>query len=235
MASTHTPNEAFTAVRSELRKMIPQLDTEAKFRLLGRANERLWMASAWSWTISHLTNIQLVNDTADYTQAPPADFMKLFHVYIGTTDGEAMPGNMTVVDSLPPFALAKGMPEKVAYMGSNTFRFWKTPSTVGTDKWAVLKYKKIAPLLNDETDCATAGFLVLPDEYFGVFEEWVAYYMLRWAASRSAGSAQFDAAQRRWVFTGQLACAQAATEEMRMRENLPLEWEYRPGAKADTR
>lgn len=233
MAATLKPNDAYTAVRSEIAKVIAQMDTEAKFRLLDRANKRLWMAAPWSWTVGHLTNIQLQDSTADYTQAPPADFLKLFHVYIGSTDGNVLVERLTIVDSLPATARAQGSPSLVAYMGSNTFRFWKTPSTVGTNQWAVLKYKKIAPVIANETHADTVGILVLDDAWFYVYEEWLAYYMLRWAHSRHAGAAQFDASQRRWVFTGQLANAQAATEEMRMRENLPLEWEYRIAAKAD--
>jgi hypothetical protein len=223
MAATHTAQEAFDLAKLFVRKM-PVDDatlTSVKFNILTNALAMVWMARPWRWTIGSVTNLTIVANQQDYTQAPPGDFLYTQLAYI--TDGEK--GQvLTVAPALPTTeVIAAGWPTMISYQGSNTWRLFPKPGNQGGSTVNVVQlYKKTAPLIASG-NIGSAGALVQDDEWFWVYCECVLYWAFKYGFDTREGAAQFTLDERKAVLGGQHAKAMAAIEEMAQRE--PLDWE----------
>lgn len=222
MAATHTAQEAFDLAKVFIRKM-PLSDatlTTVQYSILTNALAMLWMARPWRWTIGSVTNLTVSNNTQDYTQAPPGDFLYTQLAYI--TDGEKAQV-LTVAPALPTTeVIAAGWPNMISYQGSNTWRLFPKPGHQGGSTVTVVQlYKKSAPLITSG-NIGTAGALVMDDEWFWVYCEVVLYWAMKYGFDTREGNAQYTLGEKA-ILGGQHAKAMAAIEEMAQRE--PMDWE----------
>jgi len=215
MASTYAPVDALDYA-TEFIKGMPIERIQA--RVLDDANKHLWMAAPWRWTLGNTSaNIPLVTDTQDYTLTAPADM--LYPLYAYSSDGITTPNYIDIEPILPTTEIIKGIPERMAYMGSNTWRFYPKPQVTGS-KSVVIQYKKIAPVVTVQNSY-TAGTLVMDDEWFWVYQELVLWKAYAYADDTRAGSAQMTS-DGKWQYTGKRGEAEAAIQYMREREKLPI-------------
>lgn len=222
MAATLTPNAAFTEAKIFIRQM-PLEDVQ--YRILDDANKRIWMADGWRWTLGTLTNnVTLIDDTQDYPVTLPGNFLYPWRAY-ATNGNEA---KVLKADQAYPASevLGTGIPTNFCRVeGSDILRFYPKVGNLGGETWtASIWFKKTAPNIT-VANAGTAGALVMDDEWFYVYFEMVLYYALKYAFDSRAGGAQWDAQSKQLVYTGQLAVAMAAINEMRAREPLFTEWD----------
>lgn len=223
MAATLTPNAAFDNAKIFVRNMPLE---DVRYRILDNANKMIWMAHPWRWTLGSVTNFNLADNTQDYTQAPPGDFLYTRYAYC--TDGNTRP-ILVPVASLPTTeVIAAGTPSQIAFMGSNTWRLFPKPGAYGGTTWTVVQlYKKAAPLIT-VANAGTGGALVMDDEWFHVYEECVLYWAFKYAFDSREGQAQYDVSARKAVLGGQLAKAKYWIGQMAESEPLKLEEDLRP-------
>lgn len=184
----------------------------------------IWNAAPWRWTIGSLAPITLTANAQEFTVAtPPSDFLRLEKCYEadGTTLNPIKP-----VSTIPGTANLTRPPNYVCISAitdstPTTIRFESLYPTIPAGRtpkfWAW--YKKTAPILTDALD--TPGALIMDDDYYQVFTEWVLYYAYRYADDQRAGAAQVSVSPegaRQIVYTGQLGVARAALEELRQQE-----------------
>lgn len=191
------------------------------------ASNYIWTAGPWRWTLGVLTPITLTAAAQEFTVAsPPSDFLRLEQCY--TSDGTSL-NRVQPVSSLPTSSTLTRVPTYVAISGITA----ATPSQIRFDAlyppipsgstpkfWAW--YKKIIPDVQD--NLTTPGALVMDDDYYQIFREWVLYYAYRYADDQRAGGANVTVnaqGDRQLAYSGQLAVARAALEELR-REELVL-------------
>lgn len=186
-------------------------------RVLDDASKYLWMAAPWRWTIGTVGSITLVDGTMDYTLAPPVDF--LYPIYAYFADGSTTPQYIDIEPTLPSTCPQKGQPSRLAYVGSNTWRFYPKPVVTGT-KTVVIMYKKVAPTITVQNSY-TSGTLVMDDEWFWVYQEIVLWKAFTYADDRRAGDSQMSS-DGKWNYSGKRGEAEAAIQYMREREKLPI-------------
>lgn len=203
------------------------------------ASNYIWTAAPWRWTIGVLTPIALVANQQDFTiVTPPTDFLKLEQGFI--SDGStaravkpvsALPASSTLIRQPNYVAISSiidSTPSQIRFdsiypaLGNNTdHKFWA---------W----YKKTAPVLAGTIN--DPGALVMDDDYFQVFREWVLYYAYRYSDDQRAGGAQVSTnsqGQRQIAYTGQLAVARASLEELRLLELVLYEFPQTPSPVKD--
>lgn len=191
------------------------------------ASNYIWTAAPWRWTIGVLTPITLTAAVQQFTVGtPPTDFLRLEQCY--TSDGASL-NRVQPVSSLPGSATLTRIPSYVAISGITN----STPSQIRFDSlfppiaagttpkfWAW--YKKIIPDIAN--NLSLSGALVMDDDYYQIYREWVLYYAYRYADDQRAGGATVTVnaqGDRQLSYSGQLAVARAALEELR-REELVL-------------
>lgn len=204
--------------------------TNVRYRAMTAASNMIWMARPWRWTLGALTNFTLTDTTQDYTQAPPSDFLYVQLAYV-TDANQHRP--LHVAPFLPPTeVISAGWPSFIAYVGSNTFRFFPRPGTFGgTTTTAVALYKKTAPLITS-SNASNAGVLVMDDEWFHVYTEALLYWAWKYGFDDREGQAQFDVAAAKAILGGQHARVMALIEDMAQREPLFLELDFTPEREA---
>ena len=188
------------------------------------ASNYIWTAVPWRWTIGVLSPITLAAGVQEFTVASaPTDFLRLEQCY--ASDGTTLRA-ITPISSLPGSATLTRQPNFVAISsitGSTPaqIRFDSLYPNLGMNTthkfWAW--YKKIAPILAGSLN--TPGALVMDDDYYQIYEEWVLYYAYRYSDDQRAGGAQVTVSpegKRQLAYTGQLAVAKAALEELRSQE-----------------
>lgn len=187
------------------------------------ASNYIWTAAPWRWTVGSLAPIPMVAGVQELAVVtPPTDFLRLEKCYEadGTTLTPIKP-----VSTIPGSANLTRPPGYVcvsAITGSTptTIRFDALYPALGTRTpkfWAW--YKKIAPIISN--DLNTPGELVMDDDYYQIFVEWVLYYAYRYADDQRAGAAQVSMnaqGEKQIAYTGQLGVARAALEELRQEE-----------------
>lgn len=187
-------------------------------RILDDSSKHLWMAAPWRWTIGTVGTVTLVNGQMDYTLAVPNDF--LFPIYAYSADGTTTLQYYDVEPTLPASNTQKGVASRIAYVGSNTWRFYPIPQIPTGTKTVVIMYKKIAPVITIKNSY-DAGTLVMDDEWFWVYQEGVLWKAFTYADDTRAGSAQMTS-DGKWQYTGKRGEFEAAIQYMREREKLPI-------------
>jgi hypothetical protein len=119
--------------------------------------------------------------------------------------------------------LVSGQPSQVAIqtVGNNTVaRLLPAPGQfpIGAPTQTVIAtYKKVAPKL-DKTTVMTAGYMLLPDEFFWVYQEGVLWRAMSWAQDPRAGDVQVQG--DKVAYTGQRAAFEAALQQAAETEKL---------------
>jgi len=221
MSATYIIQDALDFVKSMVKNMPIQTVWGA---IAQDASNYIWTAAPWRWTIGELSPITLTAASQEFSVvSPPSDFLRLEQCFASdsTTLREIKP-----VSSLPPSATLIRQPNYVAISAITA----ATPATIRFDSiypalgmnavhkfWAW--YKKIAPVLVSDLD--TPGALIMDDDYFQIFRDWLLYYAYRYSDDQRAGGAQVTIAangDRQIAYTGQLAVARASLEELRRQE-----------------
>lgn len=224
MSATLIPQDALDSCK----QFIKSMPLETVWGMVAQdASNYIWTAAPWRWTIGVLSPITLAAAVQEFAVASaPTDFLRLEQCFV--SDGtnlrpvkpvSCLPGSMTLVrqpNYVAISAIIDSTPTTIRFdsiyppLGNNiNHKFWA---------W----YKKTAPLLAGVL--TTPGALIMDDDYFQIFREWVLYYAYRYADDQRAGGAQVTTnaqGERQLSYTGQLAVAKAALEELR-REELVL-------------
>lgn len=214
MPSTYAPVQALNFCKRYIKNMPFQ---EVQARVLDRAMKYIWMASPWRWTIGTLNAINIVNGQQDYTLAPPNDF--LYPLYAYMSDGVTTPQYFEIEPTFPTNVVISGMPNRLAYVGSNTWRLYPIPYCSGTNQLLIF-YKKEAPEITVKNSY-TAGVQIFDDEWFWVYENIVLYEAYLYADDQRAGSARITN-DGKWELTGALGKMEVSINFMREREKLPI-------------
>lgn len=115
-----------------------------------------------------------------------------------------------------------GSPKFAAYVSSSGDKIRLDQVYAGAAGFLRGLYKKTAPDLT--TGISTAGALIMDDDWFYVYREFVLYYAYKFADDPRAGGVTVavtpSGVQR--SFTGQLAVCQSLIEDLRMQE--PVMW-----------
>jgi hypothetical protein len=235
MAATYVPSAAWNAAKFFVRGMLlGDLSNDIKYLILDNALKHVWMAAPWRWTVGMLPNISLSTATDYDITSTPGDFLKISRCY--WSDANCVEP-MEVVDILPPTPIVSGKPMIAAWIPGtpNKIRIYPPMGNLGgTSLTLVSYYKKQAPAIT-AGNFGSAGAWVIDDEYFPVIFAFVLYYAMLACHDQRAGAAEWDEQIRAYKYSGQLATANAMIEDMRRRENLPLEWNHQPDRKADRR
>lgn len=221
MSATAIPQDAL-AFTKELIKSMPF--DRVWPQVAQDASNYIWTAAPWRWTIGVLSPITLTAGSQEFTvTSAPTDFLRLENSFI--SDGSSLRA-VKPVSSLPGSATLIRPPNYVSISGitnstPSQIRFEALYPPLGNNTthkfWAW--YKKTAPLLADALN--TPGALIMDDDYFQVFREWVLYYAYRYSDDQRAGGAQVSInsrGERQIAYTGQLAVARASLEELRQQE-----------------
>jgi hypothetical protein len=193
------------------------------------ASDRIWDAAPWRWSVSTLAPITVTATAQEFNVVTePSNILRLEKSFI--TDGTTIM-HVTPVVSIPGSITLSGVPRFVQYVinsgATDIIRFdvKLTSLNTGLTYKFFAWYKKTAPLLSGAL--TTPGALVMDDNHYNVYEEFVLYYAYRFANDQRAGSAQVGVnanGDTTIAYTGQLGVAMAALEEMRKTENLL--WDY---------
>lgn len=218
MAATYAPNDAFTFAKTMVKSM--PLD-DVKVQILDDAAKMIWHAAPWRWTVAAFPDVTVAANTADYTVSIPADFLYLQESYL---IDEGTDGTPRVLEVLPALSAGtiKGQPSSVSVSGT-TLSLYPIQGAIksGSSLKVISSYKKICPKVTSGT-ASTAGFLVMDDDWFWVYNSCVLYLAYKYADDQRAGSATINSAGQ-WQFTGERAVAEANIALMKEREKLPDE------------
>ena len=221
MSATRKPQEALDFAK-QLVKSMPF--DRVWDQIAQEASNYIWTAAPWRWSVGVISPITLTANTQNFSfVSAPTDFLRLEQCFVsdGTTAREVKP-----VSSIPGSATLTRPPNFVAVTGITA----STPSQISFEAlypafpagktpefWAW--YKKIVPTILDALN--TPGALVMDDDYYQIYTEWVLYYAYRYADDQRAGGAQVTVTaqgDRQIAYSGQLAVAHAALEELRRSE-----------------
>lgn len=221
MSATFTPQLAVDYAAQMIKSM--PINTVGSL-VCQQASNFIWTAAPWRWTIGTLSPITMVAGNQEHSiVSAPTDFLCLEQCY--EADSISLRA-IKPVSSLPPSATMTRLPNYVAISSITnatpaTIRFEALYPSIQATKtpkfWAW--YKKIAPILS--ADLNTPGALIMDDDYYQVYTEWVLYYAYRYADDQRAGGAQISVTpdgKKQTVYTGQLGVARAALEELRQDE-----------------
>lgn len=220
MASTFTPQDALDYAKI----MVSNMPVDVLFPQIAQdASSSIWTAGPWRWTIGALTPFPLASGVQNFSvPAPPADFLRLDRCYISNS---VTMRPVKAVSSIPINALIEQLPDFVAYVPSIASIFFDSlfGPVAASDVWRFYAwYKKQAPVIT-AANIGTAGLLVMDDDYYWVYREWVLYYAFKYAYDARAGGATVTIGpdgRAQVQYSGQLACARAALEELRQYETV---------------
>lgn len=204
MASTYAPKDAGDYATRYLQNM--DLDRILP-RILDDVHRHFWMAAPWRWTLGSFPSLTLLGNTQDYTPTVPSDFLYLEDARL--VDGKNT-RHLHIAAYLPSAnSYIVGQPSQIAVQvttGSTTgARVLPVPGALasGAPGAQILSvYKKVAPKIGRD-NMTTPGVMLLPDEYFWVYQEGVLWRAMAWAQDPRAGevSVQGD----KTAYTGQRA------------------------------
>jgi len=221
MASNYRPIAASDFVKTMV-KNLPIEDVGPA--ILDRVSKIIWMAAPWRWTLASFPEITLASNTQDYTVALPNDFLYVVTASItdSTTGESGRPISVSPV--LPTNVGAIGFPNEIAVTGtaggSGTARVRPKPGTISGATLKIYSlYKKVAPTITNRNQ-ATAGVLVMDDEWFWVYESGVLWLAYAYADDQRAGAATMTSTGQ-WQFSGQRGVFEANLAVMKQREKMP--------------
>jgi hypothetical protein len=199
---------------------------DVKVQILDDAAKMLWHAAPWRWTVAAFPDVTVLANTADYTVSIPSNYLRLQEAYIVDEGHDGTPRVLEITPAMSA-GVIKGQPSEVSVSGtaggSGTLSLYPVQGAIGTG--SILKvistYKKVCPTIASG-NVATAGYLVMDDDWFWVYNSCVLYHAYLYADDQRAGSATFNSAGQ-WQFTGQRAVAEANIALMKDREALPDE------------
>jgi hypothetical protein len=183
------------------------------------ASSTIWTAAPWRWTMGTITG-SCVNGSQSVTIGSlPGDFLRVEKAKISNSieSREVIP-----VSWIPTSANLTSFPSFVSVPAAGTTAVFDQnfgPVNL-SDSWTLyLWYKKIAPVIG-AGNFATAGYLVMDDDWYWVFRHWVLYYAYKYAYDQRAGEAHITVVgdKKQVEYTGELATAKAALETMREAE-----------------
>ena len=216
MAPSYDPQDALNAITPQLGNVT--LDTTASGIVANEAQMLLWNYAPWRWERKVSTSLfTVVDDTQDYTAGVPSDFMQLLEAELVRTD--TTPDEVTHLDIknyVYTDQSTKNFPiGEIAYLqelnsGAGGFRI--PNPLIGSGVTAIVRgvYRK-TPATKYTSANLTTDFVELPDQFFYLYKEWLLYAILRFVGDSRAGTATFQ--NGRWAFTGQLAIANAFSEQ----------------------
>lgn len=220
MASTFTAGQAFDYAKTMVKSMPLE---KVQVQILDAVNKIMWMAAPWRWTIGNFPNIDLLDNTQDYTVTLPDDFMYLIAAYI-TDQANGLPRPLALEPFLPLGGL-RGQPNRLTIIldddddADDIARVSPVPGTVPDDSTIISLYKKNAPTI-EPNNINTEGILLIPNEWKWVFDSGVLYYAYLFGDDQRAGGAQIDPGSGKITFTGQRGVFEANIQQMKEREKL---------------
>lgn len=212
------PVEALRYARSMVKAM-PIERPDVSIPILQSVSNYIWMAAPWRWTIGRLSDTVLTADTVAHTlTSTPSDLL-----YIGQAvcdEGETQ-WPLEVVPELPATKTLAGTPKYIAFVSPATIRIQPPATQLSAGRTRTIRgwYKKTAPTISAETQY-TAGQLVMPDEWYQVFQEGVLWQAYLYADDPRAGQVQVSS-DGRATYTGQGGAFMNCINMMRASEPLP--------------
>lgn len=203
MSLVYCPQDAFVYAK----RFISDQDLDRLSpRILDDVHRMIWMYAPWRWTLGAFPSVTLLANTQDYTVSVPADF--LFLQYADIADGKNR--RHLHCGAYMPSAVGyiSGQPSQVSVQGS-TMRVLPCPGTFATgapSQQIISVYKKLAPQVT-RANMTTAGSLVMPDEYFWVYQEGVLWRAMSWAQDPRCGDVKMQGDQA--AYAGQRAVFEA--------------------------
>lgn len=198
MATTFSPSDALEyAMRFEGNTPIDDVDLE--LRILQAASDMIHLASPWRWTVALTTSQSIVAGTVDYTvSAPNPAALYLVRAQIRAADG-------TVKEIKPSSNLSndgniKGVPEEIELTSQTNVRIFPVPTAGIATRTLIVHHKKANTIIT-QGNKGTASTLLIPDEWFWVYQEAVLLWAMKFAQNPAAGAVTF--AQGQAQYTGQ--------------------------------
>lgn len=218
MSSTYSAYDAYLYAQKflsgqDLDRFVP--------RILDDVHRMFWMYAPWRWTLGLFPTFNLAGSTQDYVVTLPSDFLFLQEARILDGKNSIHVHCGALFPSL--VGLQSGQPSQASIqtVNNNTVvRISPAPGQFPTGAPAQVftaLYKKSAPKM-DATTCKTSGGLLIPDEYFWVYQEGVLWRAMYWAQDPRAGDAQVQG--DKIAFTGQRAAFEAAMQQLAETEKL---------------
>lgn len=220
MASTLTPFAAFDYAKN----FIGNMDLERLLpRLLDDVNKMFWVYAPWRWSLALLPPITLASNTQDYAVTLPSDFLYLYDIL--QLDGKSTRHIKPSAIYPQTGVLRAGQIGSAAVMtvsAQTVLRVDPTPGTIplgASSQKLISIYKQISPVIDKDT-MYVAGSLLIPDEFFWVYQEGVLWKAMQWAQDPRAGETQFQGGQIK--YSGQRAAFEAALATCAQQEKLYL-------------
>lgn len=221
MAKTLSYGDALNVVGKQVPR---QYEEDLAAHCCNLANNLIWNKYDWRESIADLLPFYLIPGQQDYGKpfvAVPADFQGLRTAnFVQMSSSPPIFSRMLIVRDLDETYIQQP-PSSIAYNKERqAFRlFPRTPVNMGGPDYLVNgTYKKLPTLVTASTLASTK--LPYEDQYFNVFCQALKWSMLDTFNSESAGNAQIVNGQAQ--YSGQLAKAMTAIEEMATNEGLNL-------------
>lgn len=221
MSATRTPQDALDFSKQLIKSMPFDRVWD---QIAQEASNYIWTAAPWRWAVGVISPIPLTAGTQTFNYVtPPTDFLRLEQCFIsnGSSAREVKPvSSMPLSATLtrpPNFVSTSSITSSTPSQISFEALYPAIPSGQTHEFWAW--YKKIVPSLVGQLNIP--GALVMDDDYYQLYTEWVLYYAYRYADDQRAGGAQVtlnSQGERQIAYSGQLAVAHAALEELRRSE-----------------
>lgn len=188
-------------------------DADLKLRILNSASDMIHLYSPWRWSVALTTSQDLVNGTTDYTfSAPSPTALYIVRAQLRDADGG--------IRELKPNAVVsndgniKNKPDEIQLVNQTTVRVYPVPS-VGRTTRLIVHHKIANTEITEANDDQAAG-LLLPDEWFFVYQEAVLLYTMRFMQNPAAGSVAFTGGNAN--YSGQYGNVMSLLEFMRQKE-----------------
>jgi len=222
LAATFAPSTA-SLYASRMVKRMPLTDPTVGVQIdvLQSASSMIWMAAPWRWTIGvfPITSAVAAGASTVSLSGSVTDFLLLEKVNL---NNDTQLQELTIVNILPASPTQVQMPNFCAYVASGPLLQFESKMPTDIDDYkAYVWYKKQAPVITT-SNYATAGTLVMDDDYFWIYEECVLYWAYKFADDPRAGGAQVEMTPNgpKVTYSGQRAVAEAGISYMRERESL---------------
>lgn len=217
MAASERPIDSLNWAQGYIKNMpLYRLQKE----ILNDAAKYFWRAAPWRWTLGSMPVVSLTNNNQEYAVTLPADFFYIEQANL--IESNKITKELEVVPFIPLEGVKYGQPGQISVLGSGASGFYRVapvPSGYVSFPQITGIYKKEYTELT-ETTIYSPGTLIFPDLYTDVFRACVLYYAYLYADDTRAGNVQFGG--KNSTYTGQRAVMEAAIQEIREREPMPL-------------
>ena len=223
MASTYTPRNALDRAKAH---NFNRPITSIEHLTADDAKNVLWQFPL-RWTRKVLSDITVVDSTSEYTTIP-SDFYRLlefWQVRTDTTPNEVKT-DIEIVEWLNPSpSFERFWADRVAFIQElNTqaggFRVYPQPEIVTGTTSVYRGVYQFNPAKITAANISDEGLLLLPDQYFPVYSEWVLYYIFKYTNDSRTGNVVVDTLGRA-QYTGQLGVAMDFLKNMLRSEDYP--------------